>query len=76
MLVTALVFTAGELRIAFASTLSPQWLLHALAGIGHGLFSAVAASTAAASGTRCDKEGRASRLSSVGLLWQWLLVYH
>lgn len=47
MLATALVFSAGSLAAAFASTLTPMLLARFIAGMGHGLFLAVASSTAA-----------------------------
>ena len=58
MLVTALVFTLGSFVAAFASTLSAMVVARFVAGIGHGLFLAVAASTAAKLAGR-GKEGRA-----------------
>ncbi|ENM1020163.1 TPA: MFS transporter [Klebsiella variicola] len=58
MLVTALVFTLGSFVAAFASTLSAMVIARFVAGIGHGLFLAVAASTAAKLAGR-GKEGRA-----------------
>lgn len=58
MLATTLVFTLGSLVAAFSSTLTEMVMARFVAGIGHGLFLAVAASTAAKlAGT--GKEGRA-----------------
>lgn len=47
MLATALVFTVGSLLAAFASGLGVMIAARFLAGLGHGLFLAVASSTAA-----------------------------
>ncbi|MCU1752329.1 MFS transporter [Pseudomonas sp. 6D_7.1_Bac1] len=47
MLVTVLVFTAGSLLAAIATNLSTLLIARFVAGMGHGLFLAVASSTAA-----------------------------
>jgi predicted MFS family arabinose efflux permease len=47
MLVTVLVFTVGSLAAAFATNLSTLLIARFVAGMGHGLFLAVASSTAA-----------------------------
>ncbi|MCH4897357.1 MULTISPECIES: MFS transporter [unclassified Pseudomonas] len=47
MLATALVFSAGSLAAAFSSTLTLMLIARFIAGMGHGLFLAVASSTAA-----------------------------
>lgn len=58
MLVTTLVFTVGSFVAAFSTTLSSMVVARFIAGIGHGLFLAVAASTAAKLAGP-GKEGRA-----------------
>ena len=58
MLVTTLVFTLGSFVAAYATTLSAMVIARFIAGIGHGLFLAVAASTAATLAGK-GKEGRA-----------------
>lgn len=47
MLVTVLVFTVGSLVAAFATSISMMLVARFVAGLGHGLFLAVASSTAA-----------------------------
>ncbi|HFE9905196.1 TPA: MFS transporter [Acinetobacter baumannii] len=47
MLVTTLIFTLGSLVTAFASSLTLMIIARFVAGMGHGLFLAVASSTAA-----------------------------
>ena len=47
MLMTALVFTVGSVAAAFATNLSTLLIARFVAGMGHGLFLAVASSTAA-----------------------------
>ena len=47
MLVTALVFSVGSLAAAFATSLTLMLVARFIAGMGHGLFLAVASSTAA-----------------------------
>lgn len=47
MLVTALVFSVGSLAAAFSTTLTLMLVARFIAGMGHGLFLAVASSTAA-----------------------------
>lgn len=58
MLVTTLVFTLGSIVAAYATTISAMVIARFVAGIGHGLFLAVAASTAAKLAGP-GKEGRA-----------------
>lgn len=58
MLATALVFTAGSLCAALATDLTLLLLARFVAGMGHGLFLAVASSTAARL-AGADKAGRA-----------------
>ena len=47
MLVTTIIFTLGSLATAFASSLTLMIIARFVAGMGHGLFLAVASSTAA-----------------------------
>lgn len=58
MLVTTVVFTIGSFVAAFSATLSSMVIARFVAGLGHGLFLAVAASTAAKLAGP-GKEGRA-----------------
>lgn len=61
MLVTAVIFTLGSLAAAFAFTLPQLLTARFIAGLGHGLFLAVASSTAA----RLAGPGNAGRAVAV-----------
>lgn len=61
MLVTSVIFTLGSLAAAFAFTLPQLLTARFIAGLGHGLFLAVASSTAA----RLAGPGNAGRAVAV-----------